>query len=96
MHVDIDVKMHIHQFWWACPFRFRRYRYSQKRPIFPFRPWSSKNLIDRNRPKKFMHVDIDITCMYTNFGGRVLSGFGDKTTILPFRPWTIVHGHQKI
>ena len=52
---------------------------------FPFRtmgysPWSSKNLIDRNELKKFMHVDIDVTCMYTNFGGRDLSGFGDIAT----------------
>ena len=34
---------------------------------FPFRgmdysPWSSKNLIDRNRFKKFMQVGIDVTC----------------------------------
>ena len=52
---------------------------------FPFRPmdyspWSSKNLIDRNRPKKFMQVGIDVTCMYIDFGGRDLSGFGDIGT----------------
>ena len=45
-----------------------------------YSPWSSKNLIDRNRPKKFMQVGIDVTCMYTNFGGRDLSGFGDIGT----------------
>ena len=48
----------------------------------PFRtmgysPWSSKNLIDRNRLKKFMQVRIDELCICTNFGGRDLSGFGD-------------------
>ena len=53
---------------------------------FPFRPmdyspWSSKNLIDRNRPKKFMQVWIDVTCMHTNFGGRGLFGFGDTATL---------------
>ena len=53
---------------------------------FPFRPmdyspWSSKNLIDRNRLKKFMQVGIDVTFMYTDFGGRVLSGFGDTAII---------------
>ena len=53
---------------------------------FPFRPmdyspWSSKNLIDWNQLKKFMHVGIDVTCMYTNFGGRDLSGFGDTATL---------------
>ena len=73
---------------------------------FPFRPmdyspWSSKNLIDRNRLKKFMQVGIDVKFIYTNFGGRDPSGFGDmhysqKRSNFPFDPWTIVHGHQKI
>ena len=45
---------------------------------FPFRtmdysPWSSKKLIDQNRLKKFMQVWIDVTCMYTDFGGCDLS-----------------------
>ena len=49
---------------------------------FPFRtmdysPWSSKNLIDWNRLKKFMQVRIDVTCMHTNYGGCDFSGFGD-------------------
>ena len=53
---------------------------------FPFRPmdyslWSSKNLIDRNRLKKFMQVRIDVTCIHTNFGGCDLSGFGDTATL---------------
>ena len=53
---------------------------------FPFRPmdyspWSSKNLIDRNQLKKFMQVGIDVTCIYTNFGGHDLSGFGDTATL---------------
>ena len=48
----------------------------QKRPKFPFGPWTSKNLIDWNQLKKFMLVGIDVTCMHTNFGGRGLSGFG--------------------
>ena len=53
---------------------------------FPFltmdySPWSSKNLIDRNRLKKFMQIGVDVTCMYTNFDGRDLSGFGDTTTL---------------
>ena len=54
---------------------------------FPFltmdySPWSSKNLIDRNRLKKFMQVEMDVTCiyMYTDFGGCGLSGFGDTVT----------------
>ena len=53
---------------------------------FPFltmdySPWSSKNLIERNRLKKFTQVGIDVTCMYTNFGGRDLSSFGDTATL---------------
>ena len=53
---------------------------------FPFltmdySPWSSKNLIDRNQLKKFMQVGIDVTCMYTDFGGRGLFGFGDTATL---------------
>ena len=53
---------------------------------FPFRtigysPWSSKNLIDWNWIKKFMQVSIDVTCMYTEFGGCGLSGFGYTTTL---------------
>ena len=53
---------------------------------FPFRtmgysPWSSKNLIDQNRLKKFMQIGMDVTCMHTNFGGRDLSGFGDIATL---------------
>ena len=46
-----------------------------------YSPWSSKNLIDWNRLKKFMQLGIDVTYMYTNFGGRDLSGFGDTATL---------------
>ena len=58
-----------------------------KTPKFPFptmdySPWSSKNSINRNRLKKFMQVVIDVKCIYTNFGGRGLSGFGDKISLL--------------
>ena len=44
-------------------------------------PWSSKNLIDQNQLKKFMQVGIDVTCMYTDFGGRGLFSFGDTATL---------------
>ena len=52
---------------------------------FPFlgmdySPWSSKNLIDRNRLKKFMQVQIDIKFIHTNFDGCGLFGFGDTAT----------------
>ena len=52
---------------------------------FPFltmdySPWSSKNLIDWNRLKKFMQVRVDVTYMHTNFGGHDLSSFRDIAT----------------
>ena len=56
----------------TAKFSFRTMGYS---------PWSSKNLIDQNRPKKFMQVGIDVTYMYINFGGCGLSGFGDTATL---------------
>ena len=53
---------------------------------FPFRgmdysPWSWKNLINQNQLKKFTQVGIDVKCMHTDFGGRGLSGFGDKISL---------------
>ena len=70
-------------------------------PTMDYSPWSSKNLINQNRLKKFMQVVIDVKFMHTNFDGRGLFDFGDMATFqkrpnFPFRPWTIVHGHQKI
>ena len=52
---------------------------------FPFwgmdySPWSSENLINRNRLKKFMHVWIDVKFIHTNFGGCGFVGFGDTAT----------------
>ena len=46
-------------------------------PTMDYSPWSSKYLFDRNQLKKFMQVGIDVKFMHTNFGGYVLSGFGD-------------------
>ena len=78
--------VHVHQFWWVWPLQFRRYNYLSKTAKFPFcgmdySPWSSKNLINQNRLKKFMQVGIDVKCMHTNFGGCGLSGFGDKISL---------------
>ena len=50
-------------------------------PTMDYSPWSSKNLNDRNRLKKFMQIRIDELCMCTNFGGCSLSGFGDIATL---------------
>ena len=54
-----------------------------KFPLRPmdYSPWSSKNLIDRNQLKKFMHASIDELYMCTNFGGRDFSSFGDIATL---------------
>ena len=54
---------------------------SKMAKFMDYSPWSSKNLIDRNRLKKFMQVRIDVTCIHTNFGGCDLSGFGDTATL---------------
>ena len=64
---------------------------------FPFRPmdyspWSSKILIDRNRLRKFMQIGIDVTCMYTNFGGCGFSGFGDTATLKNSQISLLTHG----
>ena len=93
--------MHTHQFWWVWFLQFWRYGYLSKTAKFPFRgmdysPWSSKNLIDRNRLKKFMQVGFDGTSMHTSFGGRSFFGFGDMATFqkqpnFPFgaySPWS--------
>ena len=134
--------MHVHQFWWAWSLWFRRYWYLQKRPNFPFdpwtivhghqkiqsigigpkksckqglmsnactpilvgvvllvseillpsetakfpfrpmdySPWSSKNSINQNWPKKFKQVGVDVKCMHTNFGGCGYFGFRDIAT----------------
>ena len=73
---------------------------------FPFltmdySPWSSKNLIDQNRLKEFMQVGVDVTYMYTDFGGCGLFGFGVIATfkngqISLSDHGLIVHGRQKI
>ena len=49
-------------------------------PTMDYSPWVSKNLIDRNWLKKFMHVGIDVKYIHTNFGECGFSGFGDITT----------------
>ena len=87
IHASRDqCHVHVHQFWCAWSLRFWRYGYLSKTAKFPFRgmdynPWSSKNLIDRNRLKKFIQVGIDVNYMHTDFGGRGLSGFGDKISL---------------
>ena len=50
-----------------------------------YSPWLWKKLIYRNQLKKFLQVGIDVECMHTNFGGRGLSGFGDKISL-----WSII------
>ena len=68
---------------------------------FPFQtvdysPWSSKNLIDRNRLKKFMQEGTDVTCMCTDFGGCGLSTFRDIGTFKNDQFSLFVHVSQKI
>ena len=82
--------VHVYQFWWAWSLRFRRYGYLSKMAKFPFQgmdysPWSSKISIDWNRLKKFMQVGMDVEYMHTNFGGRGLSCFEDKISLLSIK-----------
>ena len=86
MQLGVNVTCMHTSFGGRDPFWFRRYGYLSKTAKFPFRgmdysPWSWKNSINRNRLKKFMQVGIDVKCMHTNFGGRGLSGFGDKISL---------------
>ena len=85
IHVGIDVTCKYTDFGECDLFGFGDMVLS-KTAKFPFRtmdysPWLSKNLIDRNRLKKFMQVVIDVTCKYTDFGGHGLFGFGDTSTL---------------
>ena len=50
-------------------------------PTMDYSPWSSKNLINQNWLIKFMQIEVDVTCMYTNFGGCGPSSFGDTATL---------------
>ena len=45
-----------------------------------YSPWSSKNLMNQNWPKKFIQVGVDVKCIHTNFGGCDYFGFGDIAT----------------
>ena len=84
MHVGVDVTCMYTNFGGRDIFGFGDIATFNmaKFPLRPmdYSPWSSKNLIDRNRLKKFMHVGIDVSYMYTNFGGRGLYSFGDIAT----------------
>ena len=96
-------QVHARQFWWAWLLPFWRYGYLSKTAKFPFltmdySPWSWKNLIDRNRLKKFMQVGIDVKCVHTNFGGRGHSGFGDKISLwsIKMEKFNLSESAQKI
>ena len=84
MQVGIDATC-MHTNFGGCGFLVSEILLLSKMAKFPFlsmdySPWSSKNLIDWNRLKKFMQVGIDVKCMHTNFSGRVFLGFGDIAT----------------
>ena len=84
MQVGIDVKC-MHTNFGGCSLSSFGDIATLKTAKFPlltmdYSPWSSKNLIYWNRPKKFRQVGIDVKCMHTNFGGHSLSSFGDIAT----------------
>ena len=57
-----------------------------------YSPWSSKNFIDWNWPKKFMQVCVDVPFIHIDFGGRGLSGFGDTITLKNSQISLLDHG----
>ena len=84
MHVGIDVKF-MHVKFGGCNFSgfgdIATFKNGQNSFFtMDYSPWSSKNLIDWNRLKKFMHVGIDELYMCTNFGGCDFFSFGDIAT----------------
>ena len=81
MQVEVNVTCMYTSFGGCGLSDFRDIDTFQKWPNFPFGAWTWKILIDRNRLKKNMQVGIDVKCMYTDFGGRDLSGFGDKISL---------------
>ena len=81
MQVEIDVTSIHTNFGGQCLSGFEdTATFKNGQFSFIYSPWSSKNLIDWNQLKKFMQVEIDVTYMYTNFGGWCLFGFGDTAT----------------
>ena len=83
MQIDVDVT-YLHTNFGGCDLSGFGDTATFKNGQISFRPmdyspWSSKNLIDQDRLKKIMQIGVDVTYMYTNFGGRDLSGFGDTT-----------------
>ena len=86
MQVVVDVKCMHTNFGGHSLYIFGDIATLKKTAKFPFptmdySPWSSKNLINWNRLKKFMQVGVDVKCMRTNFGGHSLSSFGDIATL---------------
>ena len=65
-----------------------------------YSPWVSKNLIDWNWLKKFIHVRIDVKYIHINFGGHDIFGFGDIATFkngqISLSDHGLYHGCQKI
>ena len=96
MQISIDVT-YIHTNFGGCDLSGFGDIATIKNAKFPFRPmdyspWSSKNLIDRNRLKKIMQISVDVTYMHTNFGGCDLSGFGDIATFKNGQTSLSTHG----
>ena len=86
MQIEVDVTCMYTNFGGHDPSSFGDTA-TPKTAKFPFltmdynSPWSSKILIDWNRFKKFKQIEVDVTCKYTNFGGRNPSSFGDTATL---------------
>ena len=102
-------EMHANQFWWAWPLQFRRFcfifRFPSKQPKFSFRPWTIVHGGQKIESAQKIHASRGWREMHANqFLGMCLSSFVDfasflfafKIAKISLRPWTIVHGGQKI
>ena len=83
MQLGVDVMCMHTSFGGRDPSGFGDMATFQKRPNFPFGAWTGHGKVQSIGigSKKFMQVGIDVKCMHTNFGGRGLSGFGDKISL---------------
>ena len=72
MQVGIDITCMHTSFGGCDPFSFGDMATFQKRPNFPFGAWTIVHGHGKIQSIG-MQVGIDVTCMYTDFGGRGLS-----------------------
>ena len=93
MQVEVNVK-HMQTKIGGCPASsLSEIIATSKMAKFSFQTMVNKISINRNWLKKFMQVGLDVTCMYTNFGGHGPFGFRDTSTLKNSQIFLSDHGH---